>query len=132
MGWPASRSQVETDEELALHRKATDVDASLGGVTRQEFGKEADINYILSRFGVGNANYQPSVYGEVDYDLDLQQGLHALDDAQKTFNKLPKELQAKYGSPYAMLQAMAAGSFPADYEAVTPKPPATDVPEKPV
>lgn len=93
----------------ARTKPETGFDFSKGGVTRQEFGQEADINYILSRFGV-NSFARPVQYGEVDYDIDLQTALSAIEQAELGYNRLPEELRKQYPSWESVILALAEGT----------------------
>lgn len=98
--------------------------------TRQEFKNEADINYMLSKFGVTAPRGSP-VYGEWDETIDLQIALQSVHDARAAYKELPKELTNKFPSMEAMLTAMENGSLviknevaPAETPARPPDPPA--------
>lgn len=68
-------------------------------MTRQEFAQEADLNHLLKSFGVGPANYRPPVYGEADFDLDLQGAYSLVREAEEAFATLPRHLLDKFGGP---------------------------------
>lgn len=77
---------------------------------RQEFKNEADINYMLSRFGITPARGAPT-YGEWDDTVDLQTALQSVSDAQLAFRRLPPELQAKFPRMEDILTALNNGSL---------------------
>lgn len=79
-------------------------------VTRQEFAKEADINYMLSRFGVTPERGAPT-YGEWDDTLDLQQAIMSVTEAKAAYADLPEELRKKFGSMEELLTAYHNGSL---------------------
>lgn len=77
---------------------------------RQEFKQEADINYLLSRFGITQPRGAPT-YGIWDDTIDLQQALQAVRDARAGYNELPANLRAKFTSMEELLRAVENGSL---------------------
>lgn len=86
--------------------------------TRQEFKKEADVNTILNRFAVTGVMppLRTPIYGERDFDIDLHTGYLALDDAQRAFNKLPRQLRERYGTFTGLLDAIHNKTFKDDLQ----------------
>lgn len=79
-------------------------------VTRQEFKDEADINILLSRFGVNGLGQQRQVmYGDFDYDTDLQTALNAMEQAQRGYERLPADMKKKYPDWQSVILALADG-----------------------
>lgn len=112
---PAIRSQTSTDQDdISL---LTGLDSSdLPDLARQEFRDEADVNQLLSRYGVGVPLQQQPQFGEVDWDLDLHSAFITVDRAQHAFNELPHELKTKYKTTHAMLDAMNSGELGHDLQ----------------
>lgn len=79
-------------------------------VARQEFAKDADINYMLSRFGVTPTRGAP-IYGEWDDTINLQQALTAVNEARLAYADLPPELKNKFNSMEELLTAYHNGSL---------------------
>lgn len=79
-------------------------------MARQEFAKEADINYMLSRFGVTPERGAPT-YGEWDDSLDLQQAIASVAEAKAAYNDLPEKLKEKFASMEDILTAYNNGSL---------------------
>lgn len=79
-------------------------------VARQEFAKDADINYMLSRFGVTPTRGAP-IYGEWDDTINLQQALTAVTEARLAYADLPPELKNKFSSMEELLTAYHNGSL---------------------
>lgn len=77
---------------------------------RQEFKDEADINYMLSRFGITQPRGTPT-YGVWDDTLDLQQAIGAVRDARAGYKRLPEEIRNKFRSMEELLTAVENGSF---------------------
>lgn len=77
---------------------------------RQEFAKEADINYMLSRFGITPERGAPA-YGEWDDNIDLQQALTAVAEARTAFRDLPEALKKKFHNMEEILTAYNDGSL---------------------
>lgn len=98
---------------------------------RQEFRDEADINYMLSRFGITQPRGAPT-YGEWDYSIDLQSALESVREARAGYRTLPEDLRRKFPSMEDMLRAVENGSLvikdePAP-EPVNPVTPTTPTP----
>lgn len=77
---------------------------------RQEYAKEADINYMLSKFGITPERGAPT-YGEWDDRIDLQQALTSVAEAKSAYADLPKELKDKFQSMEQLLTAYHNGSL---------------------
>lgn len=73
-------------------------------MARQEFAKDADINYMLSKFGITPERGAPT-YGEWDDSLDLQQALTSVAEAKAAYRDLPEELRNKFESMEDLLTA---------------------------
>lgn len=92
---------VELDEYNITENKDT---------ARQEHGKEADINYMLSRFGIVPERGAP-LYGEWDDTLDLQQALDSTREAKRAYQQLPDNLKKQFTSMEELLEAVNNGSL---------------------
>lgn len=77
---------------------------------RQEFKDEADVNYMLSRFGITQPRGAPT-YGEWDDSITLQSAIEAVAEAREGYNTLPEEMRKKFPSMEAMLTAIQNGSL---------------------
>lgn len=78
--------------------------------TRQEGKDEADINYMLSRFGVTQPRGTPT-FGVWDDTVDLQNAITATREARAGFANLPKVLRDKFGTMEEFLRAVENGSL---------------------
>lgn len=106
--YPPTKDQTDIDIENVL-LDASD-SAENKDTARQEFKQEADINYMLSRFGITPPRGTPT-YGQTDDTLDLQTAIQAVREAQAGYRTLPKELRDKFPSMEAMLAAIDNGSL---------------------
>lgn len=79
-------------------------------VARQEFGQEADINYMLSKFNITPQRGAPT-YGEWDDTIDLQQALASVAEARAAYADLPEALREKFKSMEEILTAYSNGSL---------------------
>lgn len=79
-------------------------------VARQEFKEEADINYMLSRFGITQQRGAPT-YGMWDDTIDLQSALQSVHDARLAYRRLPDNLRAKFTRMEDLLTALENGSL---------------------
>lgn len=77
---------------------------------RQEFKDEADINYMLSRFGITQPRGAPQ-YGTWDDTIDLQIAIEAVREAQSAYADLPDTLRNKFGSMEDLLRAVNNGTL---------------------
>lgn len=93
---------------------------------RQEFRDEADINYMLSRFGITQPRGAPT-YGEWDDSIDLQSAIESVREARAGYRTLPEELRRKFPSMEDFLRAIDNGSLVLKTEEpeVTPATPTT-------
>lgn len=77
---------------------------------RQEFKEEADINYMLSRFGITQPRGTPT-YGEWDDSIDLQIAFESIREARAGYAALPQQLRDKFRSMEDMMKALDNGSL---------------------
>lgn len=94
-------------------------------MARQEFAKEADINYMLSRFNVVPARGAPT-FGEWDDNIDLQTALDATREARSAYRRVPEELRKRFNSMEELLAAVENGSLVIKDD--EPTPPTTPTP----
>lgn len=111
---PAIRTQVDgLDEEYSLH---TGIDCgNREDMARQEFKDDTDVNKILGRYGV-NADMRPLQFGNVNYDLDLQQALEAIIAANEAMASLPDTLRERYPSWESLSKGLRDGTLKRDLE----------------
>lgn len=121
---PPERGQ----EDLDLVNPVLDASASPTNKNRarQEFKDEADINYMLSRFGVTQPRGTPT-YGEWDDSINLQDAIDSVREARAGYSRLDPELRRKFPSMEAMLTAIENGSLVIKDEEA-PKPPNPTLP----
>lgn len=79
-------------------------------MARQEFKDEADINNMLSKFGITQPRGTPT-YGEWDDTIDLQAALQSVSDARTAYWRLPQELKNKFTKMEDLLTALENGSL---------------------
>lgn len=92
-------------------------------MARQEYKEEADINYMLSRFGITQPRGTPT-FGETDDTIDLQIALNSVREARTGYKTLPQELRDKFPSMEDMLRAVENGSLVIKTEDAKQPPPA--------
>lgn len=98
-------TQTQTDPSLTVGI-ACDPDTDQ---TRQEFKDDSDVNKLLARFGAIPHTGETPVFGEYDFDLDLQTAHEHIQQAAEAHNALPASLRAAYPSWMALAAAMASG-----------------------
>lgn len=79
-------------------------------VTQQQFAKETDTNYLLSRWGLEPERGKPQ-YGEWDDSYDLQTTLEATREAEAAFARLPDGLKAKFDTIQDLVAAVEHGKL---------------------
>lgn len=126
LNFPAPRSQTDGQQEQYSEITALDT-SDLPDTTRKEFKDEADINYIMSRFDPTMAR-QP-VFSEIDYDLDLQTAIHAVDEARTAYENLPQKLKERFTSWEQLLAALNSGRLRINTERPTTEPTTATPPE---
>lgn len=97
---------------------------------RQEFAKETDINAMLKSFGIPGQQRQPA-YGEVDFSIDLQQALAAIEDAKRAWRRMPDDIREKYPSWQSMLNAANSGELELELKEAEPPKPVEPAPVSP-
>lgn len=128
-----------TKDQTSINVDNPTIDASDGAelpngkpnkdMARQEYAKDADINHMLSRFGIVPERGAPT-YGEWDDTIDLQSALTATREAAEAYRNLPPELREKFNSMEELLTAVDNGSLvikdeelPKSAAAAPPQPP---------
>lgn len=115
MTGPAIRTQIDGLNELYSDDTALDC-SDMPDMTRQEFKAETDVNTILARYGIDGIK-RPPEYSEIDYNLDLQQSLEAIRDAEQAIAKLPAEIYVKYPTWEQLLTGAFNGNYKRDLTA---------------
>lgn len=87
-------------------------------LARQEDKADADINNILKRYGIGTGQQRQPFFGEIDYDLDLQNARQAVRDAEHLWLKLPDPIRDKYPTWQQVLSAAESGQLKGDLDAL--------------
>lgn len=120
-GYPRSvRSQADKNGDY--YSWETAYDTGTESLVRPEFGREADINFILENHGVMLANRPiQSADADVDYTMDLQQAMMATEMADNAHRKIPAELKQKYPTYQSWLNAINSGEYMADLQELTAK-----------
>lgn len=106
----AIRSQADNLGDSYSQLTALDCSKGSPDQARQEFKNETDINVMMARVG-GMVPMRPPIYGEVDYDLDLQKALSAIADAQFAWSQTSPESRVKYPSWQSLLNAVNEGEY---------------------
>lgn len=119
---PAERTQI--DGQGDEYSELTGIDTGQDSLTRQEFKADADINTILSRFGLMNIPTAQGAFGEYDFDIDLQQGLSLVQRAVRAHSRLTAALQEKYPTWQDLLYALhnSPDQLKEDLKPTTPEP----------
>lgn len=112
---PAIRTQAdERGDEYS--KKAAIVGDGTPSLTRQEQKNDADINVLLSRFGVNQQIRTGGRFGEHDDQLDLHTALQAVAAARTANFNVPDELREKYPDWKTVLAGAENGSYEKDLE----------------
>lgn len=120
---PPTKDQRDIDvDNPTLDASASDENPDMA---KQEFKDEADINYMLSRFGITQPRGAPA-YGEWDDAIDLQTAIESVRFANEAYRELPWALRQKFGSMTDLIRAVDNGSLVIkDKDPEEPKPEVT-------
>lgn len=128
---PVERTQIDGKQEDYSWDSAVDFTGT-PELTRQEDGKQADIQFILNQFGL-NAPQRTIKFGDQDTDMDLQQGYAALDEINAKWQNLPEKIRKQFRSYQAVMHAVFTGQLKSEElqntrNGAAPEPPAKDEP----
>lgn len=104
---PATRSQVDydplensIDAETHIHDEP---------ITRQEEAANADINNILSKFGIHALQGRQAIQGAlVDFTQGLQEAMTIINEVRGAYERLPEHIKKRY-RPEDVETAILAG-----------------------
>lgn len=110
---PALRTQADNLQDFYSLEAAQLLDEEPHGEdrTRQELKIDTDVNDMLRRFGVNVPQKTPVFGKEVNFDLDLQQALGAIDQAKEAYKTMPNDLQRRYPTWQRFLNAIERGDL---------------------
>lgn len=83
-------------------------------MARQEFKDDADINIMLSRFGVNQQQRTTTPFGEADYTIDLQQAMHSINQTQRAYQRMDPEIKRIYPTYEQFIKGVATGDLKKD------------------
>lgn len=114
LNFKPQRTQADGLSQTVSIATATQDDSAFDR-TRQEYTKDADVNNLLTRFGVMHTGETP-LYKEIDYNIDLQTALRAIQTTREAYRTLPADIRAKYPDWQTLLNAVENGTYesPAD------------------
>lgn len=123
--FPVPRKQGDNKGDAYSLETAIDFNG-LEDLARQEFRDEADVNVMMKKFGAFGPNRAP-IYGETDYNQDLQQTLGAIAATKEAHSRLPAALREKYPTWVSLMAAVEQGTFeyPPEETPATPVTPET-------
>lgn len=124
----AIRTQADDKQDQYSLEEAEDLAAelqSMPDMTRQEFKDETNVNWLLQRYGV-NIPQKPIQYGQVNFDLDLQQATSAVQEVKRVYARMPDEVKKKYPTWQALLLAIENGTV--GFDIVKPPTPPEESP----
>lgn len=109
----AIRQQNDERQEEYSRLTALDASSRVGNVdkARQEDLPGTDINAMFKRFGgFGQVRTDPQ-FGEIDYDLNLQTALAAVDQARSAWRRQPQSIKELYPTWQQLLLAVEDGEI---------------------
>lgn len=107
---PVTRRQGVDDS--AVYTAVTAIDCSNDiDRARQEFKADQDINTMMAKFGMMSGQTSRPIYGETNYDLDLQNALTAIRDVKAAHGTLPEDVREKYPTWQLLLEAIENGEY---------------------
>lgn len=80
-------------------------------MTTQDAAEESDINTIVRRFGITGelpANVRAPQYGDFTGINDYQTALHAVMEAEASFNKMPADVRSRFANDPAQFVAFCS------------------------
>ena len=106
---PATKNHLDigADDPVADHSHR---DGENEDTARQEYKQDADINTMLTKFGIIPKAGTP-IYGEWDDTLELQVALMATREAQNAWKDLPEDLKQRFGNMETLLAAVENGQL---------------------
>lgn len=118
-----AKERLRQQDTYDPQRNSDDATTPGGGetLTRQEYKDDADINNIVRRFGIDSHAARQPLFGEMNFDMNLQSAFADIAHANALFKSLPKELRDKYPTRGAMMEAMDNGNFERDLTAALQK-----------
>lgn len=121
---PRTQADMNDPDLRDLNSMLTGLACDDPSLARQEFAKDADINHILTHYGIDGLQLSASrpSFGDYDYNIDLQTALHAVRDVKAAWAHLPPHVRAKYPDYAALMKAVHAG------ETIDFEPPKADPP----
>lgn len=135
MPQPVTRTQADGHAADDFYGELAATQFDDPSLTRQEFAKEADPNYIIARHGINPfASAQP--FGEVDFTMDLQQAIASIENAKRWHAQLPDNLKGQFPNWESVLRAANDGTLVDILEEISrppgePPKPTTGVPPVP-
>lgn len=96
------------DVQDAIERANTDIGDLGPSLTQQHFSKDADINEIVHRFGIGDGSIPPApndprFYADYTNVVDLRSALDRTIEAVTAFDLLPARLRSRFSNNVAEL-----------------------------
>lgn len=118
------QTQIDTPEERDRRSFASGIVCDLDAdATRQEYAEQADINWIVNRFGGNLVTGLKPQFGHNDFDTDLMGALETLAAARDQYDALPEKLRQAYPSISSLVEALDRGDL-----TLTPVTPPSEAP----
>lgn len=93
---PVQRTQDDEMQDEYSHASGLDSKAEgLPDTTVQEYKDDNNPNRVLRQFGA-IPNNRPLVYGEQDFNVNLQSAYHAIREAREAYSRLPQKIRDVY------------------------------------
>ncbi|WNK13335.1 MAG: internal scaffolding protein [Microvirus sp.] len=98
--------------DAAARSKASGIDCSLDGRTKQGQTDDGNINVIMANYGrtgvFANINPREPTYGDYSDSMDLQAAIQLVKDAEASFMELPAAVrELAENNPVRMLEMLA-------------------------
>lgn len=110
---PAPFQRMAGDGLGDIISELTGKDTGTETLVRQEFLADTQIENILRNHNI-DPTLRPIQNMEVDYTMDLQQALAAIDQAKRANFQVPDELRGKYPDWRAVLNGAESGQYQVD------------------
>lgn len=107
-----NQTQIDPPEERDRRSLESGLSCDLDAdPTRQEFAQEADINYLVKRYGGVPDTGRPVRFGDFDFDMDLTGAFEALAVARDQYQALPEEIRRRFPTVESVVDAIETGEL---------------------
>lgn len=86
--------------------------------TRQDAAADADVRVLLARYNGVPPQQQSPMFAEIDWDIGLSDLMKSRVELNEHFNRLPREVRARYHTWPMVVDAMQRGELTLEFKPV--------------